>query len=168
MPPAVRRARIEVCGYGRVRCAARGRARISTQSRRLGVAALLLLHSGMLLRATDSGVIDPSVIETIRALSVPGKPHVLVDIVQLFLADAPGQLAMLSTAVDAGDADAAWPIAHRLRNRALELGAIRMAPLCSAIELAAHSGSVEHAGPRVETLMHEFGMARAALERAIQ
>lgn len=122
----------------------------------------------MALPATDAPVLDVSVIETIRSLGMPGEPDVFAEIVQLFLADVPAQLSSLTTAIAAGDAGAAWPIAHRLRGSALEVGAIRMAPVCGAIELAARAGSLEHAAGDAALLAREFVATRAALEQVIQ
>lgn len=119
----------------------------------------------MLRCAMDSPVLDVSVVETIRSLGEPGEPDVFVEIARLFLADVPEHLALLTSAIAAGDAAAVWPVAHRLRGSALEIGAIRMAPLCGAIELAARAGSLEHAAGQAALLAREFVATRAALEQ---
>jgi len=59
-------------------------------------------------------------------------------------------------------------IAHRIRGGALEIGALRLAPGCAAIELAARSGSLEQAPAQIDSLHQEFAAASAALEQAIQ
>lgn len=120
----------------------------------------------MLLPA-DSALLDFEVIEALRSLSEPGEPDMFAEVVQVFLAEAPGQFAALSAAMAAGDAAAAWPMAHRLRGSALGVGASRMASHCDAIEQAAHTGSFEEAIRLFETLPEELAAACGALQRAI-
>ena len=122
----------------------------------------------MPLSDADSDVIDASVIESLRSLAMPGEPDILADVVQLFLADSPVMLASLSAAMEAGDGEAVSSIAHRLRGSALELGAIRMVPLCAEIELAAHSGSIAQCRALAESLERELAAACAALEGAVR
>ena len=113
-------------------------------------------------------VLDVSVMEAIRSLGGPGDPDVFNEVANLFLADVPVHLAALTAAIAAGSAESVAQIAHRLRGGALEMGALRMAPLCAAIEHAARAGSLEHAAAQAESLDREFAAARAALEQAIQ
>jgi HPt (histidine-containing phosphotransfer) domain-containing protein len=118
--------------------------------------------------APESSVLDVSVMEAIRALGAPGEPDVFTEVARLFLADVPVHLAALAAAIAADSAESVGQIAHRLRGGALEMGALRMAPLCAAIEHAARAGSLEHAAARAERLDREFAAARVALEQAIQ
>jgi HPt (histidine-containing phosphotransfer) domain-containing protein len=116
----------------------------------------------------ESSVLDLSVMANIRSLGGPGEPDVYMEVAQLFLADVPINLSALGAAIAAESVEAVEKIAHRLRGGALEMGALRMAPLCAAIEHAARDGSLEHAPARAESLGHEFAVTRAALEQAIQ
>jgi len=121
-----------------------------------------------LLPAPEIPVLDISVMAAIRALGDPGEPDVYAEVAHLFLVDVPIHLSSLAAAIARGDADSVWQIAHRLRGSALELGAVRMAPLCAAIEHAARAGSLEHASAQAESLEREFAAARLELEQAIQ
>jgi HPt (histidine-containing phosphotransfer) domain-containing protein len=120
-----------------------------------------------LLLATELPVLDLSVMTAIRALGDPGEPDVYAEVAHLFLVDVPIHLAALRDGIAAADTESVWQIAHRLRGSALEMGAVRMAPLCAAIEQAARAGSIEHAPAQAEILDREFAVARAALEQAI-
>jgi HPt (histidine-containing phosphotransfer) domain-containing protein len=113
-------------------------------------------------------VLDVSVMAAIRALGSAGEPDVYTEVAQLFLADVPVHLAALRDAIAARRADQVEQIAHRLRGGALEMGALRMAPLCAALELSARGGSLHQAEDSLESLHREFAVARAALEAAIQ
>ena len=113
-------------------------------------------------------MLDVSVMEAIRALGAPGEPDVYTEVARLFLADVPIHLSALGAAIAADSAESVRQIAHRLRGGALEMGALRMAPLCAAIEHAARAGSLEHAAAQAESLDREFAAARVALEQAIR
>ena len=113
-------------------------------------------------------MLDRSVMVAIRALGDPGEPDVYAEVAHLFLVDVPIHLSALGVGIAAADTESVWQIAHRLRGSALEMGAVRMAPLCAAIEHEARAGSLEHAAAQAESLDREFAAARVALELAIQ
>ena len=104
-----------------------------------------------------------SVAAAIRALGGPGEPDVFAEVVRLFLADVPIHLLALGAAIAADEKESVRKIAHRLRGGALEIGAVRMAPVCAAIERAARAGSLEDAAARADSLGGEFrpGASRA-------
>ena len=104
---------------------------------------------------------------TLRALGAPGEPDVFTEVAGLFLADVPIHLSALDAAIAADSAALVAQIAHRLRGSALDMGAVRMAPVCAAIESAARAGSLEDAAAQAETLNREFAAAREALQQAI-
>jgi len=120
------------------------------------------------ISAPELAVLDVSVMAAIRALGAPDEPDVYTEVAQLFLADVPIHLSALTTAIAAHNAESVGQIAHRLRGSALEMGALRMAPLCEAIERAARAGSLQHAAATAENLEREFESVRIALEQAIQ
>ena len=113
-------------------------------------------------------MLDLSVMAAIRALGEPGEPDVYSEVASLFLVDVPIHLLALGAAIAAADSESVWQTAHRLRGSALEMGAVRMAPLCAAIEQEARAGSLEHAAAHAESLDREFAAARRELEQAIQ
>jgi HPt (histidine-containing phosphotransfer) domain-containing protein len=115
----------------------------------------------------SSRVLDGSVMAAIRALGDPGEPDVYAQVAHLFLTDVPRQLSALAAAVETASTGAIAEIAHRLRGGALEMGALRMAPVCAEIERAARAGSLEHVAERTARLEREFAATRAALEQAI-
>jgi HPt (histidine-containing phosphotransfer) domain-containing protein len=116
----------------------------------------------------ESPVLDVSLMAAIRALGGPGEPDVYAEVARLFLDDVPIHLSALDAAIVAENLQSVWQIAHRLRGSALEMGALRMAPVCAAIEEGAHAGSLEHAAAQADWLDREFAAARLELEQAIQ
>ena len=121
----------------------------------------------MILTATASSVLDPTVMAAIRSLGEPGEPDVFAEVTALFLADVPIHLAALGTAIAAMNTEAVYQIAHRLRGSSLEMGAICMAPICASLEQSARAGSLAQADARFEHLNREFDATRRALELAI-
>jgi HPt (histidine-containing phosphotransfer) domain-containing protein len=115
----------------------------------------------------ESAVLDLSVMTAIRSLGAPGDPDVYQEVAVLFLADVPIRLAELGAAFAAGSAASVAEIAHHLRGGALEIGALRIAPLCAAIEQSARSGFLTEAAAQAESLDRECAAARVALEQAI-
>ena len=118
--------------------------------------------------AVELSVLDVSVMAAIRALGDPGEPDVYAEVARLFLADVPVHLSALNAAIAARSAKSVEQIAHRLRGGALEMGALRMAPLCAEIEQAARAGLLENAAAQAARLSREFEVTRIALEQAIQ
>jgi HPt (histidine-containing phosphotransfer) domain-containing protein len=121
-----------------------------------------------MLDVTEPPVLDVLVMAAIRALGVPGEPDVYAEVARLFLTDVPIHLFALGAAIAADRIEAVGQIAHRLRGSALEMGALRMAPVCGAIEHGARSGSLEHAAEQADRLACEFASARRELEQVIQ
>ena len=142
---------------------------MGVKTRGARMAALLLKPRLMSpVFAVELSVLDVSVMAAIRALGDPGEPDVYVEVARLFLADVPVHLSALNAAIAARSATSVEQIAHRLRGGALEIGALRMAPLCADIECAARAGSLERAASQATRLNTEFAVARLALEQEIR
>jgi HPt (histidine-containing phosphotransfer) domain-containing protein len=120
------------------------------------------------LAPLEPAVLDVSVVAAIRALGGPDEPDVFAEVARLFLEDVPIHLAALADAIKAQRSDLVTQIAHRLRGGALEMGAVRMAPLCLAIERAARIEQLDRAPAMAECLRREFIAARSAIEEVIR
>jgi len=103
----------------------------------------------------------------IRSLGDLGEPDVYAQVARLFLADVPVHLSALRAAIADDRPEAVRQIAHRLRGGTLEMGALRMAPVCAALEHDAHAGSLTGAAAHADNLDREFAAVRAALEQEI-
>jgi HPt (histidine-containing phosphotransfer) domain-containing protein len=114
--------------------------------------------------ARDSAVLDESVLADILALTGPGEPSALAEVTQLFRSSFPEDLRALRTAIAGKDLESVSRIAHRMRGSALGIGAIRVVPICAAIEDAARAGCQNLV--LAEGLEQEFSLACLALERA--
>ena len=110
-------------------------------------------------------VLDVSVIEAMQSL---GEADVFAEIAHMFLEDVPPDLSALGAALASGSAASVAQIAHSLRGNALGIGAIRMVPVCAAIEYAARAGSLTDAAACAGRLELEFEATREALQVLIQ
>jgi HPt (histidine-containing phosphotransfer) domain-containing protein len=119
------------------------------------------LNVGAVAPALDAGsaqthdpVLDPAALENIRA--VDGEGVVLAEVIQLYLDEAPGQLRLLRSALEAGRLGDLGRSAHALKSASLNVGAKALCETCSRLERQAKAG--ESAGTAelvagIETLM---------------
>ncbi len=112
----------------------------------------------------DTPLLDRSVLDGLRELSVPGEPDILAELVGLFLEDAPPRLEALRAALDEGDARRVKEAAHALKGSSSNMGASRMAEICARLEEAGTLGDLIEAPDLLKRLETEFAQARSALE----
>jgi CheY-like chemotaxis protein len=130
------------------------------------------LHRGLADRASQQAleaVIDPVVIAGLRQLRTPGKPDPVVELIDLFLEEAPAHLQALETAVAQNDHTSlarTFGAAVRLKGSASNLGARNLAALCDEIEQTARNWSLaDDVPPLIERTRQELARVREALEK---
>jgi CheY-like chemotaxis protein len=129
------------------------------------------VHRGLADRASQQAieaVIDPIVIAGLRQLRMPGKPDPLVELIALFLQEAPQHIQVLETAVAENDHTSLARIfsaASRLKGSASNLGASNLAALCDEIEQTARNWSLADVAPLIDRTRQELVRARNALEQ---
>jgi CheY-like chemotaxis protein/HPt (histidine-containing phosphotransfer) domain-containing protein len=113
-------------------------------------------------------VIDPVIIAGLHQLRMPGKPDPLVELIDLFLREAPAQLDAMSDAVSKNDLSSlsrTISTVTALKGSASNLGARNLAALCDEIELTAKTWMLADVQPLIGRARDEFSRVRAALER---
>ena len=133
------------------------------------------VHRGLADRASQQALealIDPVVIFGLRQLRTPGKPDPLVELIDLFLQEAPQHLQALRSAVARNDhtslADT-FSATLRLKGSAINLGARNLAALCDEIEQTARKWSLANdVPPLIERTQDELARVREALEKIKQ
>jgi two-component system, sensor histidine kinase and response regulator len=113
-------------------------------------------------------VIDPVIIAGLRQLRMPNKPDPLVELIDLFLREAPEKLNAMTEAVANNDMSSLARFISAgtsLKGSAGNLGARNLAALCDEIEQAARNWSLDDALPLVERAKQEFVRVRTALEK---
>ena len=79
-------------------------------------------------------VLDPAVIESLRQLTIPGEPDVLIEVLTLFRQDAPRRVERLRNALAVGNIEEMRRAAHSLKGSAGNIGARSMVDICRQIE----------------------------------
>jgi HPt (histidine-containing phosphotransfer) domain-containing protein len=92
----------------------------------------------------------------------------LAHVITLYLQEVPAQLAALHEAVAQGDAARVKELAHGLRGSSAQLGATRMASLCTSLHEDAGTHNLSRTAARVADLTREFARVQAALEAVLQ
>jgi CheY-like chemotaxis protein len=108
-------------------------------------------------------VIDAQRLEHLRDLQDAASPRLVRELIDMFIADAPGQLKALTQAARNADAPQLVSLAHRLLSATDNIGVRHMSVLCTDIERLARAGLVDEAARRVELLPSEYERACAAL-----
>jgi PAS domain S-box-containing protein len=96
-----------------------------------------------------------------------GGDDFLLEVVDAFLADAPGLVGTLHRALDDGDAEELRRAAHTLKSNGATLGAGRFSELCRELEQTARGGRLENASGLVERIERELGALQNALTELV-
>ncbi|HEV7803499.1 MAG TPA: response regulator [Burkholderiales bacterium] len=116
--------------------------------------------------AVASGTtLDPGPIANIRALQRPGAPDLLGRIVALYLAEAPQLAHAMRSAIGNGDIAALLRDAHKLKSSSANLGALRLAEMCKAVEAEARGNRLVDAA-HIAQIESEYARVAAALPAA--
>jgi len=92
-----------------------------------------------------------------------GDTDLVIEVIDLFLEDAPGRIAGVVTAFDRGDADALMRAAHSLKGSAANVGAKGLTGLCANLERRGRKASLAGAAGLCVSLQREFEVVRSAL-----
>lgn len=103
---------------------------------------------------------DPAALERLHRW---GGDALRTQIVEMFLARAPDQVAAALDAARRGDAEAVRKVAHTLKSSAGQLGAVAVQRLCQDAERRAEAGEGSSLVPLVHALEAELGRYRAWL-----
>ncbi|HEX9619706.1 MAG TPA: ATP-binding protein [Polyangiaceae bacterium] len=115
-------------------------------------------------RLDATPVLEPSAFVSVRALQRPGRPNLLVRLIDEYLKTTPNQFSELAAAARAGELETTLRIAHALKSCAGNLGAVRLATMLGRFEATARSGNVGDLETELADLLHQASLARRALE----
>ena len=118
--------------------------------------------------ADERDVLDRQVLAALQELERISHAGLLAHLITLYLQEVPAQLVALHEAVAHGDASRVDEVAHGLRGSSAQLGATRMASLCTSLQEDAGTQNLSRAAARVADLTREFSLVQAALEAALQ
>ncbi len=109
-------------------------------------------------------VLDPQPLRDL--LDLGAAPALVQELIVLFQEDVPTRLALLRTALAAGDGRQTGMEAHQLKGALSSLGLVRFAELASRIEACVLAGQLELAPAMAEALPAAYEEALQALKSA--
>jgi two-component system, sensor histidine kinase and response regulator len=112
---------------------------------------------------SSNATIDRQVLEKLRSLRPAGAPDLALEVIELFLEDAPGRIDTLRDSLARGDLPTATRIAHTLKGSAGHVGAKLLATLCTRLEHKARAGSPFNVHFAITSIDEEFRRVCAAL-----
>lgn len=89
-------------------------------------------------------------------------------LVQTYFNDSAARIVALSSAADSKDADGIRRAAHSFKGSCSNLGASRLASLCSALERNALQGNFETLDVEINAIRDEFALVKKLLEEFLQ
>jgi DNA-binding response OmpR family regulator len=117
-------------------------------------------EGGRVRRSTEP--IDRAVLSRLSA-SMGGDDEFVAELIDQFLADAPGYMAAAREALANGDAEAVRRAAHTLKSNAATLGANELADSSRELEARAATGSMEGGADRLVAMERALDRAVTAL-----
>jgi TMAO reductase system sensor TorS len=111
-------------------------------------------------KPSDS-TLDIAVLDNIRRLQRPGAPNLLHKVVSIFVAEGPELLKTMRGAIATGNDTALLRAVHKLKSSSANLGAVKLAELCKAMETQAQAGRLGVLS--MEQVDAEFAHVQAAL-----
>jgi two-component system sensor histidine kinase/response regulator len=106
----------------------------------------------------EEATFDPETVAALRSLGAEDEPDAFVELTTLFVPSGAGLLETLGGALARGDDEAVGQVAHTLKGGAANLGALRLADACGALEDACGTPEAAPAAALVEA---EFEQVRA-------
>ena len=106
--------------------------------------------------------LDNVVLDELRE-SVGDDADFFAELIDTFVADAPGQLEPLRGSAGSGDAAGARRAAHTLKGGSLTFGGKELASLCQQAETAAGAGDLEAVLAQVDGIDREWRRVQAQL-----
>jgi HPt (histidine-containing phosphotransfer) domain-containing protein len=83
--------------------------------------------------------VDLEVLSGLEGAQLKGDPDLIVELIDLYLTDAPCQIAVMQTAIAEADEKSFRCAAHSLRGGSANLGVRRVAAICEQLEYGDHA-----------------------------
>jgi HPt (histidine-containing phosphotransfer) domain-containing protein len=113
-----------------------------------------------------SPAIDPEAIEQLRFLEDEDQPHVVAELIALFIEHTPPKLKQLTEAIETSDVALLKRTAHSLKGSSANVGARGMQEVCGRLEHDPPEALGE-APALISLLEEEFVIVQQALKAAI-
>lgn len=114
-----------------------------------------------------TATLNMEVIEELLALSDDGDPELLVDLIEMFLADGPTKLDAIMRGVERQDWEQVERAAHALKGSSGNLGATFVQDDCDVIQNACRAHQTTDVPQRAQGLMQHLKDAEVALRGVV-
>jgi hypothetical protein len=98
---------------------------------------------------TAGAAVDLAVLSSYEEIQVAGQPDLIVELIDLYVKDAPHRMALMRDALATGNWLSLQREAHSLRGSSGNLGILQVGPICDELERAVSS----ELSPGVELLL---------------
>lgn len=112
------------------------------------------------------GALDPAVVASLRRLTPPGEPDVLVEILTVFLSEVPRRIDRLKTAWRDRNAAEVQRAAHSLKGSSGNIGADALFEVCRQIDERAKAGETG-LDQLIAALDREYVLVEAEIRRLL-
>jgi HPt (histidine-containing phosphotransfer) domain-containing protein len=103
------------------------------------------------------------VLEYLHRLEAQGSPGLAAEVIEIFMQDTSTRVTALRRAIDQGDGETVFRVAHTLQGSASMIGAVSVARSCDALAKSARSGSFD----QCKVLVAELDARFEAIQRAM-
>jgi CheY-like chemotaxis protein len=110
------------------------------------------------MEGSQNNLIDPAALENIRSLQTDGADDILTRIIEIFIADTPGQLLKMRQAVKHKEASIIRNIAHSLKSSSANLGATSLSALLKDMEEKGRQNYLQGAEELINRIETEFNL----------
>lgn len=110
-------------------------------------------------------VIDQTALAALRELQDEDDPHMLRDLIQMFLESTPKRMEKIQFAIKIQEPKELTLEAHTLKSSCANLGANQMREVCLRLEQLGHAGKFDGATELFELLAKEFQLAKNELQK---
>ena len=110
------------------------------------------------------GAVDMTVLRAFEEMQAEGEPDLIVELIDLYLKDAPVKLASILEAAAEADEESLRRAAHGLKGSSASLGAGQVAALCEELEQAYRADAAGQAATLLDRLERELEGVRRAFE----
>jgi len=108
-------------------------------------------------------IIDNSVVEELIALGDGGDPELLLDLIEIFLADGPVKVQEIVEGLSEGDFERMERAAHSLKGSSGNLGARELQAVCEQFQVASRQHRLDEIQDLSPALLTAYEQAEKAL-----
>lgn len=116
----------------------------------------------------EQPILQQKNLDNIRSMQRPGKPNVLNKVIKLYLAESPVQHKAIHRAITKYDTNSLLEAAHSLKSSSANLGAMKIAGICSELEDLSNQNNIEQSTQLLALLDGKYESACSALMQELE